>query len=347
MRVCSRIHGLIILMLALLLSAGCSLGGKEESQPIDPPQDIQVNLGGEQFLTSLNQISEEPKISISMYFKDPDGYVVPMKMSFPDTPSPAKVTLRYMVQNGPGEQMLPAGFIGLIPYGTEILGMDINEGLATVDFSEEFLNYQAEDERKILEAITWTLTEFPTIDQVQIRVNGKALKEMPVNGTPLDVPLSRSMGINLENENIVRPTATMPLTLYYQNQISGQDPYFVPITRLVERSEDKTQILLEELIKGPAVMTGLMPIIDDSVKVLNKSEKEGLVTVNFSEELAGENQIVSAEAVQSIVLTLTENLPTDTQVQILVDGSSSFKDSSSQIVEQPVTRPLYVNDNPL
>lgn len=348
MRDCSRIQWMVLVVLVLLISTGCSLlSGKEESQPIDPPQDIQVGGNDSSLLEQVIETTTGPNINMNMYFKDPDGYVVPIKMSFPNTESPAKETLRYMIQGGPGEDMLPAGFSGLLPAGTEVLGMDVIDGLAIVDFSKEFMEYDAEDERRILEAITWTLTGYPTIDQVTLRVDGTKLKEMPVGATPLDVPLSRSMGINLEKSGQARPTASMPVTVYYQNQISGQDPYFVPVTRLVERSEDRTMALLEELIKGPAAMSGLNPVINEQVTVLHKDEKEGLVTINLSEEIAGANQVVSAEAIQTIVLSLTENLPPDTQVQILVNGQTQFTDAASQTYDQPVTRPVHVNEIPM
>ncbi|MNU06339.1 Spore germination protein GerM [compost metagenome] len=45
-----------------------------------------------------------------------------------------------------------------------------------VDFSKEFNNYKAEDERKVLEAVVWTLTELDNVEKVSIRVEGKELK---------------------------------------------------------------------------------------------------------------------------------------------------------------------------
>ena len=109
----------------------------------------------------------------------------------------------------------------------------------------------------------------------------------------------------------------------------------------------KARTLLEELIKGPAAMSGLNPVINEQVTVLHKDEKEGLVTINLSEEIAGANQVVSAEAIQTIVLSLTENLPPDTQVQILVNGQTQFTDAASQTYDQPVTRPVHVNEIPM
>ena len=89
--------------------------------------------------------------------------------------------------------------------------MKIDEGVAVVDFSKEFKNYQKEDEQKILQAITWTLTQFDSVDKVQLRINGKDLKEMPVNGTPISNGLSRASGINLDTGDVVDITNQKPL----------------------------------------------------------------------------------------------------------------------------------------
>ena len=70
--------------------------------------------------------------------------------------------------------------------------------MATVDFSKEFKDYQAEDEMKILQSITWTLTQFDSIEKVKLQMNGHPLEEMPVNGTPISGELSRNDGINLD-----------------------------------------------------------------------------------------------------------------------------------------------------
>lgn len=339
----SRIRWLTIAaVLILVISAGYTLiGGKEESQPIDPPQNVTADDPlYEAVQTAVNEIGME----FPVYFKDPDGYVVPLKIGFPKTEGTAKETLRYMVAGGPGESQLPAGFSALLPEGTEVLGMDINNGLAIVDFSKSFTQYAVADERKILEAITWSLTSFPTIDEVVLRVEGRSLHEMPVAGTPLDRPLSRSLGINLENPGGLRPTAAMPVTVYFQNQTGTNIDYFVPVTRLVEASEDVAMASLQELIKGPSDSAHLQPVLNPSIQIIDLKEGEGIITVNFSEEFTGLNQTVSSEAVQTVVLSLTDNLAADLQVQILVDGTTQFQDATNRTFEKPVSRPVFVND---
>ncbi|NLY10635.1 MAG: GerMN domain-containing protein [Firmicutes bacterium] len=73
------------------------------------------------------------------------------------------------------------GLISPIPPGTRVLGLQVKDGLATVDFSEEIhnnFNGGAAMESLLLDSIVYTLTEFDTIDQVQILVEGKVIESI-------------------------------------------------------------------------------------------------------------------------------------------------------------------------
>ena len=64
------------------------------------------------------------------------------------------------------------GTRAVLPAGTEVEVNITESGTAIVDFSNEFATYAPEDEQGILEAITWTLTQFDTINDVVIWING-------------------------------------------------------------------------------------------------------------------------------------------------------------------------------
>ncbi|MGD6840770.1 GerMN domain-containing protein, partial [Bacillus thuringiensis] len=129
--------------------------------------------------------------------------------------SVAKQAIEYLVKNGPVENVLPNGFRAVLPADTQVT-VDIKEGTAIADFSPEFNNYQPEDEQRILQSVTWTLTQFDSVEKVELRVNGYPLTEMPVNGTPIDEKgLTRKVGINVDTSGVVDPTSTKPLTVYY------------------------------------------------------------------------------------------------------------------------------------
>ncbi|WP_248927455.1 GerMN domain-containing protein [Paenibacillus hamazuiensis] len=326
--------------MVVLVTSGCSvLGDKEAKQSIDPPpsgaesavQAVPANAGA----VNLSQVT--------LYAKDEQGFVAPVTVDLPKTESIAKKTLEYMVDGGPGQGLLPAGFTSLIPKGTEIKAINIDKKVATVDFSKSFATYNAQDERKILEAITWTLTGFPSVEKVQLWVEGKALKEMPVAKTPLDDPLSRAMGINLEKPEGVDYGQSTPVTVYFLNQNKANYTYYVPVTRLVKRTDNIAQAAVEQLIAGPDQKKGLASVMTPGAELLQLKQEGGLITVNFSDKLLGPDKKVPAEALKAVVLSLTENAGTGSKVQIMVNGEAKVASTDNQNYTKPVSRPTHLN----
>lgn len=81
---------------------------------------------------------------------------------------------------------------GPLPSGTSLRGLKIADGLATVDFTQEFqTNFHGSDtqEAQTVNSILRTLGQFPQIERVQILVEGKpieALSQLPI-AEPLPV----------------------------------------------------------------------------------------------------------------------------------------------------------------
>ncbi len=328
------------------LLAGCGLFKSADSkQQIDPPPAEQGSSGlNDQTMNPTTQDTSAKSAKITLYFKDANGYVAPVTMNLPFVQSIAKEALQYMVQGGPEEGNLPAGFTALLPKGTMIKGinLDLNQQLAVVNFSKEFSHYDAKDERKILEAITWTLTGFPSINQVQLWVEGQPLKEMPVAQMPLDSPLTRSMGINLERTAGIDFSQSTPVTLYFENQTDDNFDYLVPVTRMIARTNDIASATLAQLIKGPSQGSKLQGVIAAQTQVLKVKDAEGLVTVNLGDQILGLDQKVPAKSLQSVVLSLTENTG-DSKVQIMVNGSVKVDASDATNLSQPVSKPEHLN----
>ncbi|MBO9610098.1 MAG: GerMN domain-containing protein [Paenibacillaceae bacterium] len=344
---------LAVVLTAALAVSGCSVfQAKESSKAIDPPP-VDVDTIADDLLT---QPSAKPTLAqpgaqtigaqVTLYFKDANGYVAPVSLVVPSTEGIAQRALEYMVEDGPSKSMLPKGFTALLPKGTKVNGIDIkgDQKLAIVDFSKQFADYNPQDERKILEAVTWTLTGFPTIDNVQIKLEGKPMDEMPVDGTPIDGSLSRAMGINLELSTGVEISQSTPVTIYYSGKNDAQYSYLVPVTRMVKRTEDIAASVVDQLIRGPLPGKGLAPVLSTDVSLLgiSQTEGEGLMTVNFSDKLLGTDKKASPNALQAVVMSLTENTGA-AKVQIMVGNDVKVTADGSTNYSQPVARPSHIN----
>lgn len=331
-----------------LIAGGCS-GPKGQSQSIDPPPD-EADVIMQQALDKLTGDAAAgdkatAALTTTVYFKDAGGYVVPISLPMADAAKPASDALAAMVEDGPLKSLLPKGFTALLPKGTVVKGISIDDDkLATVDFSKEFTQYNAQDERKILEALTWTLTGFPTVEKVKILVEGQVLPEMVEQGTPLDKPLSRAMGINLEFAPGVDPGRATPVVLYFKNNAKNGFTYYVPVTRLIDRTADVAKATVQELVKGPDIASGLMTALTSDIQVIevSKAEDNRLVSVDFGSSFLDAEQKASADAIQEIVLSLLETTKSE-EVQLSVNGNTAIQASGDQSITQPVAMPVHIN----
>ncbi|MFC0270216.1 GerMN domain-containing protein [Metabacillus herbersteinensis] len=349
----------VVVIASSMLLSGCGLfGGEQTAKEMDPPQDVTYTEDGEQ--VTGEEVSEEKgtegidggkateTMTSQLFLIDKNGLVVPYAMELPKTDSRAKQSLEYLVEGGPVSNELPDGFRAVIPQDTQVLGVNIKEdGTAVADFSKEFTSYNKEDEAKILQAITWTLTQFDSVKTVKIWVNGHEQKEMPVNGTPIQDGVSRADGINFDSGDVVDFTNTHPLTVYYMAQEDDQ-VYYVPVTKRVSNEEtDPIVATVNELVTGPSMSSGLLSEFQDGVELLSAPEYEdGKVTLDFNDSIYGsfdeEEKQISTSVLQSLVLSLTEQQGIES-VAIKVNGKTDLVNEKGEKLTEPVTRPENVN----
>lgn len=344
-----------ILSSSVFLS-GCGLfGGDEAVEEIDPPKDVSYVEDAEALEAAGDKENKKdtPKeeaavgsVKTELYLIDKNGYVVPQTLELPKTEGVAAQALEYLVDGGPITNMLPNGFKAVLPADTKILGVKLEkDGTIIADFSPEFSNYKAEDELKILQSITWTLTQFDNVERVKIRINGYDKEVMPVNNTPISEGLSRADGINLDSTGSVDITNTKSATLYYLAQ-SGDKTYYVPVTKRISADEkDPFAAVVRELIEGPSVKSGLVSDFNADVELLGAPKYEnGTLTLNFNESIFGnmEGSKISNHVLQSLVLSLTEQ-PGVESVAVQVNGESKLMKEDGKKLTEPVIRPADVN----
>lgn len=94
---------------------------------------------------------------------------------------------------GPTSEEAATGLTTTVPAGTRLLGIDISSGTATVDLSGAFasgggsLSMMAR-----LAQVTFTLTQFPTVQGVTFRLDGKPVTAFGGEGIVLDHPATRA-----------------------------------------------------------------------------------------------------------------------------------------------------------
>lgn len=341
--------GVPALLTISLMLAGCS-STKEMLKEMDTPQINYIDEGEELDSSNDENQQESPDtdavetVERELYLISSDGMVVPQTFQLPKTEGVLRQSLEYLVEGGPISNMLPSGFRAVLPAGTEI---DVNlkeDGTAIVDFSEEFKNYQAEDELKILQAITWTLTQFDNVNQVRIQINGYDQETMPVNDTPIGNGFSRNNGINIEADGVVDIVNSKGVTLYFLAQ-NGDNTYYVPVTRRINDTNNVLQAVVTELLKGPSPNSNLLTDFREEVELLEQpSYENGIVTLNFNEAILSQLQgtAISDDVINMLALSLTEQQGVE-KVAIKVNGESNVLKASGELLAEPVSRPTLVN----
>ncbi|MED4164572.1 GerMN domain-containing protein [Halalkalibacterium halodurans] len=350
----------VIIAASLAVFAACSSGANEALNEMDTPPVNYVEEGESLELEEEGVPEDEDEreekgeegdeesaveetVNRELYLLDENGMVVPQTLPLPKSDGVLKQSLEYLVEGGPVTNLLPNGFQAVLPPDTEI-SVNLEDGVAVVDFSKEFTEYDGEKEQQILQSITWTLTQFENVEKVKLQVNGHELEKMPVNGTPIGDGYSRANGINLESGDVVDVVNSEAVTLYFLAQ-SGDQTYYVPVTRRVNVKDNSFATAVEELLNGPMVTSPLVTDFRNGVELLDEPKYEnGVVTLNFNEALLSQMQAtaVSDEIINMLALTLTEQDGVE-KVAIQVNGETNILNEQGEFVAEPVSRPSQVN----
>lgn len=120
--------------------------------------------------------------------------LVPVLREVPATTAVARAAMNALL-DGPSadERGASPAISSTIPAGTELLGLSIKDGVATVDLSGEFESGGGSASQiGRLGQVVFTLTQFPSVDSVAFRVDGRPVTVFGSDGIVLDGPAGRA-----------------------------------------------------------------------------------------------------------------------------------------------------------
>jgi hypothetical protein len=167
---------IIAALMAVLSLAAC--GGSDET-PGPSPTHTESESPSPTPSASLPATSPSPtrtgSLSVLSVYYMRGQYVGAAHRAVPATAAPAGAAMSALL-TGPTDAELAAGLHTQIPPGTEVRGLTIRGGIATVDLSGTFAaGGDPLEERGRLAQVVYTLTQFPTVDGVRFRIDGKPL----------------------------------------------------------------------------------------------------------------------------------------------------------------------------
>lgn len=173
----------------------------EEQVPVDPaPQEIETPEVAEEIAVvpqTPEKTDPEQRRRMGLYYirVSTDGRIlaeeVNRTISFNNAPLTATIEA---LLAGPSADDLNAGYLSLIPEGTELVSARVSGRVAFLNFNEAFRfnpmgleGYLAQMQQVVLTAI-----QFSTVDAVQILINGRTLDYLGGDGVYIGEPLGAS-----------------------------------------------------------------------------------------------------------------------------------------------------------
>jgi germination protein M len=126
---------------------------------------------------------------------DPNGRLLMKSVIRPilASDSPLHDALEALLK-GPTSPELNGGLLSMIPMDAKLRNVSVRGDTAYVDFSESFrFNTQGTEALNAqLRQVVFAATEFPSVKNVQVLLEGKKVRYLGPEGTRIDLPLSRT-----------------------------------------------------------------------------------------------------------------------------------------------------------
>ena len=187
----------------------------------------------------------------------------------------------------------PSGLKAYLPKNIKLINYFIGNNTLTVNLSKEFMNTNNLDLQ--VTGLVYSLLELNDIDNIKIQVEGKQLD----NYNKL---LNRNLGIN--NKYLFNNRYDISkVTVYYIDKI-GNKEYYVPVTKYVNDTRNKVEIIVDELKLSD---NNLISYLNDNVKLLNYREEANVLFLNFNNYLLDQNKKIYNEILNTIAYSIFDN----------------------------------------
>ncbi|MEL7610030.1 MAG: GerMN domain-containing protein [Bacillota bacterium] len=253
-----------------------------------------------------------------LYYRSDEGFVVPVMRMIPWEEGIGRAAVSYLIGTEENQKSVaPMGLNTVLPDGVSV-ELRIKDGLATLNIINLSEYPDAVSEQAMVDAVVSTLLEFPSIDSVQLKFDGKLKNKLP-NGTLVGEPIT-GVALNGEQEDIDTSAdgSYNKLTLYFPNQSCSLN---VPVTRYVQNIRT-FETAVGELIKGPAI-DGLRNCFPEGTELLSCSIEDTKASVDLSKEFLSVSDTpgLAPAAYEALCLTAMQFGPIE-ELSLTVEGKA-------------------------
>jgi hypothetical protein len=134
-------------------------------------------------------------VRVYLFQPDPaggDAHLVPVLRTVPATRAVATAAVRELLAGPASDER---GLLTMIPGGTDLLGITIDGSVATVDLGGAFESGGGSASMfGRLAQLVYTVTQFPTVDTVRLRLDGQPVESIGGEGVIVGAGLGRADG---------------------------------------------------------------------------------------------------------------------------------------------------------
>ena len=358
---------LIILMtISLVMLAGCAIPtGKDEavkqtttaveetgsvvteSSEEAAVETTQAVIGDSSASSSISQAETgavKAKLPVTLYYQDGDGYLVPMTRWIENQLGIARAAVSGLIDSAiTREEIQYYGVYPVLPVNTDVQGINIKDGTATIDFNKSLLGYKDQaSERNLVASIVYTLTEFSTIDNVRILVNGYPQKILKY-GTDITEPLSRK-NVSINSAETVVGNNSAKADIYCFKHANEGFTYLLPVSieygAVGEELKPETLVNLLLTEKTDEKLQSEMP---GDAKLIGSSEDNGILTLNFDTAFIKYGGTAKEEGILKQLAYTMKQLKNAGRIKLQVEGVPAELPEGTDI-SNGLTIPKTIND---
>jgi hypothetical protein len=243
---------IVVAQAALLAACGASSGGATGEPTATGTVTAPATGTAEATVSPAASPSAAAETTLHLYFMRGDSLGV-AERQVARTTMPATAAMQALLA-GPTTEELAAGLGSTIPAGTQLLGLSIRAGTATVDLSEEFGDGGGSlSMTSRVAEVVYTLTRFPTVRAVSFRLEGEPIEALGGEGVALAEPQRRADWRDLE-PNIFVETPGVGAVISSPFLLAGTAMVFEGSfqARLVDSSERRiVNVIMQASAGGP------------------------------------------------------------------------------------------------
>lgn len=244
------------------------------------------------------------KVNHRIYLVSSDNLTIPLTVSFNKRDTIQEEMLEVFSLLKEDSKANSNSIKGLIPKDTKMNSLELFDNELTLDLSKEFLEYNANNESKLLESIVYTYSEFPGVDMVTLYVDGQRVEKLPKNNTVVPMCATTSIGINRESKSASEIAGKQMINVYYQKTIDDKN-YIVPVSQYVSK-ETTSELQFVNAINTPLTeKRGLTKLSDyELINKIQDDNDDNKFVLNLKDDSLVEKGVVKRSLYDLVSLTL-------------------------------------------